>query len=258
VSLALQPIATALFANSPFTEGKPNGFLTYRSHIWTDTDPDRTGMLAFAFEEGMGFERYVDYALDVPMYFVFRDGHYIDVAGESFRSFLGGRLHNRAGLRPTLSDWADHLTTLFPEVRLKKFLEMRGADGGRWRSLCAVPALWVGLLYDSAALEAAWDLCKHWSAEERAELRAAVPRQGLSARIGRETAQQLANRMLAIARQGLSARGCLDRLGQDETAFLNPVQEAAESGRTFAAELLEAYHTRWGGEIEPVFVERAF
>jgi glutamate--cysteine ligase len=258
VSLALQPIATALFANSPFTEGKPNGFLSYRSQIWTDTDPDRTGMLPFAFERGMGFERYVDYALDVPMYFVFRDGRYIDVAGQSFRAFIQGRLHNLAGVRPTMSDWADHLTTLFPEVRLKKFLEMRGADGGRWRSLCAVPALWVGLLYDSAALEAAWDLCKRWTEADRAALRAAVPSEGLNARIGGESAAAVARRMLAIAAEGLNSRARGDRIGQNEAAFLNPVQEAALSGRTFAEELLEAFRTRWGGEIDPIFIERAF
>ncbi len=258
VSLALQPIATALFANSPFTEGRPNGFMTYRSQIWTDTDPDRTGMLPFAFDPGMGFERYVDYALDTPMYFVFRGGKYVDVSGESFRAFMAGRLHNLAGVRPTLSDWADHLTTLFPEARLKRYLEMRGADGGRWRSLCAVPALWVGLLYDQAALDAAWDLCRDWTAEEREELRTAVPRHGIHAPFRGGTVRDIARRMLAIARAGLEARARGDRIGQNESAFLDPVQEVVESGRTFAEQLLEAYRERWNGEIDPVFVERAF
>jgi glutamate--cysteine ligase len=258
VSLALQPIATALFANSPFTEGKPNGFVSYRSQIWTDTDPDRSGMLPFAFESGMGFERYVDYALDVPMYFVFRDGKYIDVSGQSFRAFIAGRLHNLAGVRPTLSDWADHLTTLFPEARVKKYMEMRGADGGRWRTLCAVPALWVGLLYDQTALDAAWDLCKDWNAEERQALRNAVPRQGFAAPIRGETVRDIARRMLAIARAGLKARAMNDRIGDDEGAFLNPLQEAVDRGQTFAEELLELYKTRWNGNIDPVFVERAF
>ncbi|MCW5771481.1 MAG: glutamate--cysteine ligase [Rhodospirillaceae bacterium] len=258
VALALQPVATALFANSPFTEGKPNGFLSYRAHIWTDTDPDRTGMLPFAFEDGMGFERYVDYALDVPMYFVYRNGRYNDVSGQSFRAFIDGKLPGLPGERPTLSDWADHLTTLFPEARLKKYLEMRGADGGRWRSLCALPALWAGLLYDQGALDAAWDLVKDWTAAERTALRDAVPRQGFKAKFRRETVADIARRMVALSREGLKRRAQNDRIGQDETAFLNDIQEAAESGRTFAETLLDAYNTRWGGNIDPVFVERAF
>ncbi len=150
VGLALQPVATALFANSPFTEGKPNGYKSFRSHIWEDTDPARTGMLPFVFEDGFGYERYCDYALDVPMYFVFRDGHYIDVAGQSFRDFLDGKLPALPGEKPTIADWTDHLSTAFPEVRLKSFLEMRGADGGRWGRICALPALWVGLLYSDS------------------------------------------------------------------------------------------------------------
>jgi glutamate--cysteine ligase len=258
VAVALQPIATALFANSPFTEGKPNGFLSYRAQIWTDTDPDRTGMLPFAFEDGMGFERYVDYALDVPMYFVYRGGKYLDVSGQSFRDFLAGRLPGLPGERPSLSDWADHLTTLFPEARLKKYLEMRGADGGRWRSLCSLPALWAGLLYDQAALDGAWDLVKDWTAEERAGLREAVPRQGLKAPFRNERVAAIARRMLALARHGLRNRACNDRAGQDETAFLNDIQEAAEHERTFAEEALEAYRTRWNGDIDHIFVERAF
>ncbi len=177
-SLALQPIATALFANSPLIEGKPNGFVSYRSHIWTDTDSDRCGTLPFVFEDGMGFERYVDWMLDVPMYFVYREGRYIDVAGKSFRDFMAGRLPELKGVVPTIGDWADHLTTAFPEVRLKKFLEMRGADGGPWRRLCALPAFWVGLLYDQASLNAAWDIARSWTAEEREAMRRDVPRMG--------------------------------------------------------------------------------
>ena len=258
VALALQPVASALFANSPFTEGKPNGYLSYRQHIWTDVDPDRAGLIPFAFEDGMGFERYVDYALDVPMYFVYRGGKYVDVSGQSFRAFMEGRLHNLAGVRPSLSDWADHLTTLFPEARLKKYLEMRGADGGRWRSLCSLPALWVGLLYDQSALDAAWDMVKDWTAAERDALHKAVPKQGFKAKFRNETARDLALRVLALAREGLKSRARNDRIGQDETAFLNDIQIAAEKNFTFAEELLEAYHTRWNGEIDPIFVERAF
>ena len=185
VGLALQPVATALFANSPFTEGKPNGYKSFRSHIWEDTDPDRTGMLPFVFEDGFGYERYCDYMLDVPMYFVYRDGKYIDVAGESFRDFLDGKLPQLPGEKPRLTDWTDHLSTAFPEVRLKSFLEMRGADGGRWSRICALPALWVGLLYDSEALDAAWDLVKHWTIEEREKLRHDVPKLALDARDAR-------------------------------------------------------------------------
>ncbi len=258
VGLALQPVASALFANSPFTEGRPNHYLSYRQHIWTDTDPDRTGLLPFAFEDGMGFERYVDYALDVPMYFVYRGGKYVDVAGQSFRAFMEGRLHNLAGVRPSLSDWADHLTTLFPEARLKKYLEMRGADGGRWRSLCSLPALWVGLLYDQTSLDAAWDMVKDWTAAERDALRHAVPKQGFKAKFRNETVRDLALRVLALAREGLKNRARNDRIGQDETAYLNDIQLAAEKNTTFAEELLDAYEKRWNGNIDPIFVERAF
>jgi glutamate--cysteine ligase len=214
VGLALQPLATALFANSPFTEGKPNGFLSYRSHIWSDTDPHRTGMLPFVFDEGFGYERYVEYMLDVPMYFVFRGGRYIDAAGQSFRDFLEGKLPALPGELPRLSDWTDHLSTAFPEVRLKSFLEMRGADGGPWNRICALPALWVGLLYDDAALEAAWDLVRHWSMEQREALRAAVPKLALDAPLpGGGTLHDLAREVLAIARSGLVARGRLSKAG---------------------------------------------
>ena len=216
VGLALQPVATALFANSPFTEGRPNGFLSYRSHIWTDTDPDRSGILPFVFEDGMGFERYVEHALDVPMYFVYRDGRYIDASGQSFRDFLKGRLPALPGEIPTLTDWNDHLTTLFPEVRLKRFLEMRGADGGPWRSLCALPALWVGVLYHEEPLDAAWDWVRDWTLEEHAYLRAEVPRHGLKTPFRGGTVQDLAQRDAGARRDRPAApfRGGLGRPGR--------------------------------------------
>lgn len=258
VSLALQPIATALFASSPFTEGKPNGFKSMRSEVWRDTDPSRTGMLPFVFEPGMGYERYVDYALDVPMYFVYRDGRYIDVAGASFRSFLEGRLEALPGERPTLDDWSDHLTTIFPEVRLKRFLEMRGADGGRWSRICALSAFWVGLLYDEAALDAAEALVRDWSAEEREALRSSVPRLALAAPFRSTTVQNLALEALEISRRGLQNRAQLDGCGNDETIYLEPLLEMAESGRTLADELLEKYAASWGGSIDCVFEEYAF
>jgi len=258
VSLALQPIATALFANSPFTEGRPNGFLSFRSHIWTDTDPDRTGMLPFVFEDGFGFERYADYALDVPMYFVYREGRYIDAAGQSFRDFLAGRLPALPGEKPRQSDWIDHLTTIFPEVRLKRFLEMRGADGGPWRRLCALPALWVGLLYDGSALDAAWDLVRDWTAEERETLRRDVARQALKARFRSTSVQELARQVLAIASQGLKARARLDNYGDSEQHFINALRHIAESGQTPAEELLAAYHGRWKGSVMPIYDEYAY
>src|SRR6478752_9239534 len=231
VGLALQPVATALFANSPFTEGKPNGFLSYRSHIWSDTDPHRTGMLPFVFEDGFGYERYCDYALDVPMYFVYRDGKYIDAAGQSFRDFLAGKLPALPGELPTASDWTDHLSTAFPEVRLKSFLEMRGADGGPWNRICALPALWVGLLYDDAALDAAWELVRHWTMDQREALRSAVPRLALDAPLpGGGKLKDIAGEVLDIARAGLTARGRLNESGDNETGFLAPLDEIVESG----------------------------
>lgn len=257
-SLALQPIATALFANSPFTEGKPNGFQSMRSHIWTDTDPDRTGDLPFVFEDGFSFERYVDYLLDVPMYFVYRDGQYIDASGHSFRAFLKGELPVYPGHLPTLNDWADHLTTAFPEVRLKKFLEMRGADGGPWSRLCALPALWVGLLYDGTALDAAWDMVKDWTTEERAALRRDVPRLGLATPFRGGTVRDVALQVLAIARQGLAARASTDAIGGTEEGFLNELQRIADSGETQASEMLRRYETEWGGSVDPVFSAYAY
>lgn len=258
VSLALQPIATALFASSPFTEGKANGFQSYRSHIWTDTDPDRCGVLPFVFEDGMGFERYVDYLLDVPMYFVYRDGQYIDVAGQSFRDFIDGGLPGLQGQSPGIGDWVDHMTTVFPEVRLKRFLEMRGADGGPWRRICALPAFWVGLLYDDTALNAAWDLCKDWSLEDHQALRDAVPRQGLRTPFRGGTLRDLALECLKIARAGLRARAFRDSMGDDETHFLDTLVAIAQGDRTQADEMLEAYEGRWGGSVDPVFREYAY
>jgi glutamate--cysteine ligase len=258
VALALQPIATALFANSPFTEGKPNGYLSYRSHIWTDTDPDRSGMLPFVFDEGFGFERWVDYLLDMPMYFVYRDGEYVDVAGKSFRDFMAGTLEGFEGEAPGIGDWVDHMTTAFPEVRLKHFLEMRGADGGPWRRLCALPALWVGLLYDDAALDAAWNLCRDWSMDEREMLRNEAPRTALKTKFRNGTMQDLAKDVLAIAKDGLKARATHDTFGDDEAHFLSALYEIAESGITPAEELLDAYENRWGGNIEPLFDEYAY
>ncbi len=258
VSLALQPIATALFASSPFTEGKPNGFKSMRSEVWRDTDPNRTGLLPFVFEPGMGFERYVDYALDVPMYFVYREGRYIDVAGASFRDFLAGRLAAMPGARPTLDDWSDHLTTLFPEVRMKRFLEMRGADGGRWHRICALPAFWVGLLYDEAALEAAWRLVEPWTAEQRQQLRNDVPKLGFAAKIAGRDVREVSREVLRIAALGLRNRRRINMLSQDETVYLARLQEAVDTGATMADELLTKYHGPWQGNIDRIFAEYAF
>lgn len=258
VSLALQPIATALFANSPFIDGKPNGFLSYRSHVWTDTDDDRCGDIPFVFDIGFTFERYVDWLLDVPMYFVYRDGTYIDASGQSFRDFLDGRLPALPGEKPLMTDWVDHMTTVFPEVRLKRFLEMRGADGGRWRRLCALPALWTGLLYDVSALDAAWDLVRDWTNEERAILRRDVPRQGLQTVFRRREVKDIAQEVLTIARAGLKSRAKRDTWGDDEAHFLDTLFAIAETGESPAHELLELYHGRWGGSVDPAFEELAY
>ena len=258
VSLALQPIATALFADSPFTDGKPNGYLSYRSHIWTDTDPDRTGMLDFVFEDGFGFERYVDYLLDVPMYFSYRNGEYLDLAGRSFRKFLRGELEELPGELPTMRDWADHMTTAFPEVRLKKYLEMRGADGGPWNRLCALPAFWTGLLYDDAALDAAWDLVKDFSRDERHALRDGVPRQGFKLPFRHATLRELALEALKISGQGLARRNRLNRSGASEAVFLEPLLEFALANETPAERKLALFHGAWGGSVDPVFREFAY
>jgi glutamate--cysteine ligase len=259
VSLALQPLGTALFANSPFTEGKPNGLLSYRSHIWTDTDPARTGMLPFVFEDGFGYERYADYALDVPMYFVFRDGKYIDAAGQSFRDFLDGRLPALPGETPRMSDWVDHLSTAFPEVRLKSFLEMRGSDGGPWNRICALPALWVGLLYDQNALDAAWDLVKDWSIEDHQHIRDAVPCDGLCTPIpGGRTMQDLGKDVIDIAAAGLTARGEVNSMGDNEGGFLNPLRQIVDSGMSPAHQLLERFEKEWGGDMAKLYAAMSF
>ncbi|MGN6124615.1 MAG: glutamate--cysteine ligase, partial [Sphingomonas oligoaromativorans] len=259
VSLALQPLATALFANSPFKESKPNGFLSYRSHIWTDTDPQRTGMLPFVFEDGFGYERYADYMLDVPMYFAYREGKYIDAAGLSFRDFLKGELPVLPGEKPSRSDWNDHLSTAFPEVRLKSFLEMRGADGGPWSRICALPAFWVGLLYDDQALDAAWDEVKHWTVEDHHRIREQVPTLALATRGPRgRSFRELAARVLDIAHGGLSARRRLNAAGDDETGYLAPLREIVASGKTPAEVLLDRYNGAWGGDIGRIYDEMAF
>ncbi len=259
VGLALQPLATALFANSPFTEGKPNGYQSFRSHIWSDTDPHRTGMLPFVFDEGFGYERYAEYMLDVPMYFVFRDGKYIDAAGLSFRDFLKGNLSVLPGEKPTMSDWTDHLSTAFPEVRLKSFLEMRGADGGPWNRICALPAFWVGLLYDQTALDAAWDRVKGWSMEEREALRNGVPKLGLDTPIPNgQTLKDLAAEILDISSAGLTARNRLNTSGDNESGFLDPLREVVAKGKSPAAQLLERYHGEWNGDVSRIYDEMSF
>jgi len=260
VALALQPIATALFANSPFLEGKPNNHKSWRSRVWRDLDADRTGMLPFVFEDGFGFERWVDYALDVPMYFVYRDGKYINALGQSFRDFLQGKLPALPGETPTLSDWADHLTTIFPEARIKKFIEMRGADGGPWRRLCALPAFWVGLMYDQSALDAAWDLAKGIDAETRQALRIAASEQALDGRVGKYALSDLAREAVAISEQGLKSRAKpgQDGLVPNEVHFLDALKESLETGQTQADELLARYHSDWNGDVSKVFGDYSY
>ena len=260
VALALQPVAVALFANSPFFEGKVNNHKSWRSYIWRHLDDARTGMLPFVFEEGMGFERYVDYALDVPMYFVYRDGKYINALGQSFRDFLKGQLPALPGEVPTLSDWADHLTTAFPEARIKKYMEMRGADGGPWRRLCALPAFWVGLMYDQNSLDAAWDLVKGWDAETREALRVEASVQGLQAKVGDINMHDLAREVLAISEAGLKARAQAGAGGlvPDETHFLNALQESIDSGMVPADELLAKFHGDWAGDLTKIYGEFSY
>lgn len=260
VAIALQPVATALFANSPFFDGKPNGHKSWRSRIWRDLDDARTGMIPFVFDEDFGFERWVEYALDVPMYFVYRDGKYINALGQSFRDFLKGQLPALPGETPTMSDWADHLTTAFPEARVKKYIEMRGADGGPWRRLCALPAFWVGLTYDQTALDAAWDLVKGWDAETREALRIAASVDGLQAQVGDINMHELAREVLNIAEAGLKARALPGAGGlvPDETHFLNALKDSIESGKTPADELLEQYHGDWGGDLSRIYKEFSY
>ncbi len=258
VGLALQPAVTALFANSPFMDGAPTGALSQRSQIWRDTDPARCGMLPFAFEDGMGFERYVDYALDVPMYFVKRGDVYHDVAGSSFRDLLAGRLPQLPGERATIADWANHLSTIFPEARLKTYLEMRGADCGPRAHVAALPAMFAGLFYNSASLDGAYDLMREWSDEDREKLRADAPILGLAARIGKRSLKDVARDMLRLARAGLARRARRNAQGADETIHLAPLETIAESGRPLATQALEAYRTRWSGSVEPAFEECVF
>ncbi len=255
VALALQPVATALFANSPFIDGAPNGHKSWRSRVWRDLDADRTGMLPFVFEGGFGFERYAEYALDVPMYFVYRDGQYIDARGQSFRDFLDGKLPALPGEMPTLSDWADHLTTIFPEARLKKFIEMRGADGGPWRRLCALPAFWVGLTYDQGALDAAWDLVKDWDEDTRQSLRVEASVHALQAEVGGIKMHDLAREVLSIAEAGLAARAQPGAGGliPDETHFLNALKDSVETGQVPSDELLAQYHGDWDGDLSQIY-----
>jgi glutamate--cysteine ligase len=258
VSLALQPLATALFANSPFYEGQDSGYKSYRSHIWTDTDPDRCGMLPFVFEEGFGFERYADYMLDVPMYFVYRDGKYIDASGQSFKDYLQGKLPARPGELPTINDWADHITTAFPEVRLKRYIEMRGADSGPLPALNALPALWVGLLYDQTALDAAWDVVKDWSVEDHDYLRSHTPRTGLATKFQGRPLSDLAREVVEIAHAGLRARRRLDAHGNDETIYLAPLDRAVASGLAPADELLAKWKGEWNRSFAPLFRDYAY
>ena len=260
VAIALQPVATALFANSPFFEGKINGHKSWRSRVWRHLDDARTGMVPFVFEDGFGFERWVEYALDVPMYFVYRDGKYIDALGMSFRDFLRGELPALPGEVATLSDWADHLTTLFPEARVKKYIEMRGADGGPWRRLCALPAFWVGLMYDQGALDAVWDIAKGWDAETREGLRVAASVDGLQASVNGISMLDLARGLVDIADHGLKARARpgADGLIPDETHFLNALKESVETGHAPADDLLADYHGKWGGDLKRIYGDYSY
>jgi len=257
-SLALQPIATALFANSPFIEGKPSGFLSSRANVWTDTDPDRTGMLGFVFEDGFGYERYVDYALDTPMYFAKRGDTYHDLSGQSFRTFMSDGLDALPGERANIKDWADHLTTLFPEVRLKQYLEMRGADGGPWSRICALPALWTGIFYDAPSLTAAWDLCKDWAIEDHERLRSDVTRLGLKAQVNGRSVRDVAIDMVAIAKEGLKNRNRLSAGMVDERGYLGELEEIADSGITPAERLLDLYNGEWKGDLSRLYRDFAY
>ena len=260
VGLALQPIATALFANSPFFEGKLVNHKSWRSRIWRDLDEDRTGMLPFVFEEGFGFEAWTEYVLDVPMYFVYRDGKYIDALGQSFRDFLNGKLPALPGERPKISDWADHLTTVFPEARVKQFIEMRGADGGPWRKLCALPAFWVGLMYDQNSLDSAWDICKNWDANTREEMRVAASEEGIAANTNGISLLDLGRELIDISRAGLKnrARPGNGGLVPDECHFLNAIEEVIETGKSPACELIDKYNNEWQKDLKNVYRDYAY
>ena len=259
VAYRLQPVATALFANSPFTDGKPNGLQSWRADIWRDTDNDRAGVLPFVFADDFGFMDYTQWVLDVPMYFVLREGKYHDCTRVTFRQFMNGALEGKIpDARPNMGDWTNHLSTVFPEVRLKKFMEMRGADGGPWRKICALPALWVGLLYDDVALEKADALTRDWSFEDVVAARDSVPKDGLKAKVGNRTMREIGYDVLAIARAGLLARAKLNADGFDEAHFLAPLEEIVARGTTAAEQMVTEYHSVWGGSIEPVFLEYAY
>ena len=260
VGLALQPVATAFFANSPFYEGRPTDHLSLRSKFWRDLDSDRTGMLPFVFEDGFGFEAWKDYALDVPMYFVYRNGSYLDARGQSFRDFLSGQLPALPGELPLISDWADHLTTIFPEARLKRFIEMRGADGGPWRRLCALPAFWVGLTYSQSSLDAAWDLVRNWDSDTREGLRVSASQAGLRGEFNKVKMTDLAAETLSLAEAGLKERSRSSANGTipDESHFLDALKESLETGMTPAEELLGLYRSNWGGNVDSVFEECSY
>ena len=258
VALALQPVATALFANSPFLDGRPNGMKSWRSHIWQNLDAARTGMLPFVFEDGFGYEAWVDYVLDVPMYFVYRDGKYIDALGQSFRDFLDGRLPALPGELPTLSDWADHMTTVFPEARVKRYIEMRGADCGPLAHLTALPALWVGLIYDQGALDSASDMIRGWTHDTREGLRRAAARDGLAGEHDGIRLNDLAAEVLSVAGAGLAARGRLSADGQDESCYLAVLRDRVSRGMTAADDLLAKYHGEWQGDLSRIYAEAAY
>ena len=260
VGLALQPVATALFANSPFFEGKLNNHKSWRSRVWRDLDEDRTGMLPFVFEQDFGFDAWTEYVLDVPMYFVYRDGKYIDALGQSFRDFLKGKLPALPGEKPKISDWADHLTTVFPEARVKQFIEMRGADGGPWRRLCALPAFWVGLMYDQDSLDSAWDICKTWDASTREEMRIAASEDGVSANVNGISMLSLAKELVDISRSGLKnrARSGNGGLVPDECHFLNSIEEVIETGKSPACDLINKYENEWGKDLKNIYKEYSY
>ena len=260
VALALQPVATALFSNSPFFDGKLTGHKSWRSRIWRSLDAQRTGLLPFVFNEGFGFESWVEYALDVPMYFVYRDGHYINALGQSFREFMKGQLPALPGELPTLDDWADHLTTIFPEARLKKFIEMRGADAGQWHRLCALPAFWVGICYDQSSLDAAWDIVKNWDEDDRKNLRVAAAKDGLNGSVGNKKLIDLAKETVQISENGLEkrAKASSNGLHYDESLFLESLKENIEKRKSSADELLEKYHGSWNKDLTKIFEEYSY
>ena len=246
-SLALQPLATALFANSGIVDGEDTGYESMRSDVWRDTDDDRTGTLSWVFDDDFGFEKYCDYVMNVPMYFVYRNGTYVDVSGESWLDFMEGKLPQLPGDTPCLADWEQHLTTVFPEVRLKRYLEMRGADGGSFEAIMALPALWVGLLYSEKALTAAEKLVSDWSKEERETLRVAVTKDGLSAKFRNGTARDIARDMIRLAVDGLKERG----LGEE--VYLEYLQQMVDGGATASSRTRALFTNEWKGDLAKVY-----